>query len=92
MGQGHSIVAFGECVHEHKFIASQASHHTLSPERAFEPPCHFSKQVVSHQIALRVVDLLEAVEIDEQHSGLLASLACYVEQALSQIYTVKAIR
>ena len=52
---------------------------------------HRREHAVAHRMALRVVDLLEAVEVNEQHGGLPALLARSVQKPLGQIHAMGAV-
>ena len=55
--------------HDEEFVASEARHRVARPHRHPQPAADLDERVVARRVAVRVVDLLEVVEIDEQHGG-----------------------
>ena len=60
--------------HDLEFIAAQAADFALVADNAFDPVCNLLQQVVAGRVTVRVVHLLEAIEI--QHEQRAASLRC----------------
>ncbi len=61
------IACPGAELHHHgEFVATHARRHAGTADDGFEPVRHFLQQLVATGMAERVVDALEAVEIDQQ--------------------------
>ena len=58
--------------HHHELVAAGAADRVHHPQLLDQAARHFLQQHVAHRVAERVVDGLEAVEVDEHHRGLLA--------------------
>ena len=54
----------------HEFVAAEAGHDIARTQSAAQPVGHFHQQHVAGLVPERIVDHLEAVEIDEQHREL----------------------
>ena len=59
--------AFGQG--DDELVAGQARHHVAVAELSAQAPGQFAQQRVASGVSLRVVDDLEAVDVDEQHRG-----------------------
>ena len=55
-----------------ELVAAEAGHQVARPHRVGEPLGHDAQQLVADVVALRVVDRLEAVQVEEQHADLRA--------------------
>ena len=55
---------------DHEFVAAEPRHHVARAQRTPQPAADFHQQHVAGVMAQRIVDDLEAVEIDEQHRKL----------------------
>ena len=53
--------------HDDEFVAAHANHDVRGPHRRAHALGDLLQQLVAHFVAARVVDVLEAVEIEEQH-------------------------
>ena len=53
-----------------ELVAAEAGHQVARPHRVGEPLGHDAQQLVADVVALRVVDRLEAVQVQEQHADL----------------------
>ena len=53
--------------HDHELVAAQARHHVARAQRVAQPPRRLIQHGVARLVAERVVDHLEAVEVDEHH-------------------------
>ena len=92
--QGQGVAAiFGGAVHahEHELVTPQAGQHAIVTDETLAVVRHRREHAVAHRMALRVVDLLEAVEVNEQHGGLPALLARSVQKPLGQIHAMGAV-
>ncbi|MNU99272.1 hypothetical protein D3C71_894000 [compost metagenome] len=58
--------------HHHELVAAQAADRVAAAHGLREAPGHRAQQAVADVVTQRVVDGLEAVQVDEQHSHLLA--------------------
>ena len=58
--------AFYSALHDGKFITAETRHGVTFTHAAREPFRHASQQLVAQGVAKRVVDLLEAIEIDTE--------------------------
>jgi len=57
-----------ECRHDHReFITAKPGQHTVRSERPFQSLGYLLQQQIANAMAERVVDRLEAIEIEEQH-------------------------
>ena len=57
--------------HHHELVAADAADGVADAQLLHQALRHFLEQRVAHAVAERVVDVLEAVEVDEHHRGLL---------------------
>ena len=70
-GDAFDIVAFGGFLQDDdEFVAAEPRHDVARTQRAAQPAGDFHQQHVAGIMAQRIVDDLEAVEIDEQHRKL----------------------
>jgi hypothetical protein len=53
----------------HELVAAEPPDGVARTHRAAQPPCHLAEQLVADGVAEGVVDVLEAVEVEEQHRG-----------------------
>jgi len=53
-----------------EFVAAQAGDEVIGTQLLIQPVGHDAQHLVADLVALRVVDVLEAVEIDEQQRDL----------------------
>ena len=61
------VVAVGDLLqNDDEFVAAEPRHHVAGAQRAAQAPRDFHQQQVAGVVAERIVDDLEAVEIDEQ--------------------------
>ena len=61
----------------HELVAAEARHDVACPQRAAQPVRHFEQEQIAGLMAERIVDDLEAVEIDEQHrETVIVALRC----------------
>ena len=58
-----------------ELVAAQPGHRVAAPQHLAQARPHLAQQQVAGVVAERVVDLLEAVEVDQQQRGLLALAA-----------------
>ncbi len=57
-----------DLLHEHhEFVAAEARNHVARPHAGLESRAHLLQQLVPRFVPQRVVDVLEAVEVDEHH-------------------------
>ena len=52
-----------------EFVAAQAHHAVILAQAGAQAVRHLAQQRVAHRVAARVVDLLEAVQVDQQDGG-----------------------
>ena len=70
-GDAFDLVAFGGLFQDdHEFVAAEPRHDVARAQRAAQPAADFHQQHVAGVMPQRIVDDLEAVEIDEQHGKL----------------------
>src|ERR1700754_833661 len=65
-----------------EFVAAQAGHDIARLQAGADASAYLEEQVVAHQVADRVVDDLEAVQVDEQHREQVARILAIVVQRL----------
>ena len=51
--------------HDHEFVAAHADHHVGIAHAGAQPPRHLLQELVAGLVAARIVDVLEAVEVEE---------------------------
>ena len=56
-----------------ELVAAQARHQTLRSDRLRQPRAEVAQQLVAEVVAERVVDLLEAIEVEQHHRELLVA-------------------
>jgi hypothetical protein len=70
----------GVRVHEHQreLIAAEPNEDVVAPQRTLEPAAEQPEQIITDRVAEGVVDLFEAVEVDEQQGNRAGSgvIAC----------------
>ena len=77
-GQGHHVqqapgdelrfIGMHEAGAEHhELIPAQAGHHVVRPEGPLHAPCQGNQQLITHGMAVDVIDLLETIEVAEQN-------------------------
>nr|WP_254185397.1 hypothetical protein [Nocardioides panacis] len=73
---------------QHELVAVQPGQGVARPQQPGQPTTHPAQQLVAHLVAVRVVDLLEAVEVDEQDrrlgAGALRTTAGLLDPFLQQ--------
>ena len=75
----------GDAFHQHgELVATEAGHHVAGLQAGAHATTHLEEQVVANQVAYRVVDDLEAIQVDEQHREQLARVFPVVVQRLLQ--------
>ena len=81
-------------VHQHgKLVAAEAGHHVLRPETGLEPGGNLLQNPVAVQMAPRVVDRLESVQVDEQHAEMIVAAAPGLAQGHDQAsFKLPAVR
>ncbi len=50
-----------------KFVAAQARQHIGFPQRCLQANGRFAQQRIANRMAKRIVDMFEAIEIQQQH-------------------------
>ena len=55
--------------HDDEFIAAKAGHRVAGPYGHPHPAADLHQRCVAGRVAMRVVDALEVVEVDEQHGS-----------------------
>jgi hypothetical protein len=66
-GYANDIGVFLHAVEQDsELVASEACHHVGRPQAFFQPPRCRDKQLVSGNMAQRIVDILEAVKVKEE--------------------------
>ena len=65
LGRGSVVVALGE---DDELVAAEPPDRLAAPQHGFEPGADRAEELIAGGVAERVVDLLEAVEVDEQHA------------------------
>ena len=69
----------------HELVPAQARHHVARAHRLGEPRPHFLQQLVAGVVAERVVDVLEAVQVDEQHRKIAFIAARILDREIEHI-------
>ena len=71
-----NLFGFGDGVeileHDSEFVATQSRDGVLRPDRALKPGSSSAQDAIAGGMAERIVDVLEAVEVEEQHGDALA--------------------
>ena len=75
-----------------EFVASPARQRVAVPDAGLEPGAGDLEQRVAHAVTERVVDVLEAVDIDHQHGQLRALAARLGETAGKALVEQEAVR
>jgi hypothetical protein len=63
-GEPGLVIGLGE--QQGEFVAAEPGEEVPTPQRAAQPGANFMQQQVAHLMAKRVVDLLEAVQVQQQ--------------------------
>ena len=80
-GHRHRVVdGVDEVEHDGELVAAQARHHVRVAHAAADAARGFLQQLVADQVADRVVDHLEAVEVEEQHREQLLGIVAVARQ------------
>ena len=67
-GQRGGVAALGAAEADHgEFVAAEAHHHVVGADAGGQAGGHIAQQGVAHRVAAGVVDLFEAVQVDQQH-------------------------
>ena len=87
--RGHQL---GLALDEHdELVAAEAADRVAVAQHAADPPGHRAQQLVAHGVAERVVDPLEAVEVDEHRRRLGAVAPGAGEHALGPVHDQRAV-
>ena len=82
--QGRGVGGLRELgLHQREFVAAEPGQGVAGPDRARDPAGHRAQQLVADRMAERVVDLLEAVEVEEEDRGQ-ATFAAGMGQGLAE--------
>jgi hypothetical protein len=74
-GDQHRLAGFGNAFEQHReFIAAQTRDHIACLQAGANAAADLKQQIVTDQMADRIVDDLEAIQIDEQHRELLVRI------------------
>ena len=80
LGQPFGVLAaFGHGLQHHELVAAEARDHVARLDDGAEPVRHFLEQLVADGMAERVVDRLEAVEIDQVDGDAVLGLVRFLE-------------
>ncbi len=85
-----TIAAFGK--HDLEFVAAQPEHPLLVADDPDQPLRDLPEQCVARGVAERVVDLLEPIEIDQQHRARPAMMLGTGEEAVERFLHLAAVR
>ncbi len=75
-----------------EFVAAEARHHVGVADDLAQPVGHRAQQLVAAGMAERVVDLLELIEIDEQHGAGLARMPRGSQRLVDLVAKVSPVR
>ena len=78
-------------LHHDKFVAAEPGHHVLNPRQRAQPLGDGAEQKVAAVMAEGVVDLLEAVEVDEVQRDLAADVRRQRERAVQPLDQARAV-
>ena len=82
--QGRGVGGLRELgLHQRELVAAEPGQGVAGPDRARDPAGHRAQQLVADRMAERVVDLLEAVEVEEEDRGQ-ATFAAGMGQGLAE--------
>ena len=82
--QGRGVGGLRELgLHQRELVAAEPGQGVAGPDRARDPAGHRAQQLVADRMAERVVDLLEAVEVEEEDRGQ-ATFAAGMGQGLAK--------
>ena len=91
----HFIVGFDVAEHHDELVAAHADDHVGLADDGTQPGRHFLEQLVARFVAAGIVDVLEAVQVEEHDAELRArraGLADRVRQKRGQIVPVRQPR
>ncbi|MNP33505.1 hypothetical protein D3C76_1267470 [compost metagenome] len=84
LGGGCHVLVIGQLrQQDHEFVAAQSGHRIAGAQTRLESQRHFLEQLIAGIVPKRIVDLLEAVEVKEQHRQLPMITTCLAD-ALAQ--------
>jgi hypothetical protein len=90
LGRGHDVVGMlGVSGQDSELVASQPRDGVGRAKHAAQPGGHLLQEAVAPVVSERVVDVLEAIEVEEQHAEHLL-VAARREQCLAQAVTEQA--
>ena len=73
------VVRLDVLEYHHELIAAHADDHVALPHACLQAPRDFLQELVAGLMSARVVDVLEAVEIEKDHAQHLIRVACLVD-------------
>ena len=85
VGNGRRVLAIRQIFeHDHELVAAEARHQIARAQALFEPFGHQAQQPIACSMTQGIVDLLEAIDVDEQQrqrrSGAARLLNCVIER------------
>jgi len=75
-----------------EFVAAEPRHDIVEPHRAAQPGRYLEQQRVARRVAERIVDLLEAVEIEHQDSDAGVGAASAMQRLADAVVEERAVR
>jgi hypothetical protein len=88
-----NLIGVGDFAQQkHELVAADACDHIALADALLDATGNFDQQCISRYMAERVVDDLEAVEIDEQHGALPAVAAAVLDRAIDLLAEHDAVR
>ena len=81
LDHGSHFIAIDHAAHDdHELVASQAAHRVAAAHGLGQAVGHRAQQPIPDVVAERIVDVLEAVQVDEQHRHALARLLGFLQR------------
>ena len=90
-GDAHRVFGFGERHQHHEFIAADARHGVVAAQVATQTQRHILEQQVADMVAERIVDRLEAIEVEEHQREVAAVALDLADHLLDAVFQQDAV-
>jgi hypothetical protein len=74
-----------------EFVAAEARYDVALPHSAREQPSNLDQSLVAGLVAERIVDVFEAIEVNEQHRGILTVALDAIDNSLEGAHEAAAV-